>query len=273
LLTLPSRSDEPPKPTQTRSPRGGLPGTLGGMATNVFEGWVAERYDALWPEHHAPDAIDPVVDRLVELAGAGPVLELGIGTGRIGLPLQARGVRVHGVELSPDMVDQLRARPGGTDLPVTIGDFAIVELPERFTLVYLLRNTITNLTSEDAQLACFRSVAAHLAPGGRFLIENYVPTIDRQATAPTRVVFQATEEHLGVDEYDVERRIAVSHHCWLTEDGVRRLSSAHRYVWPDELDAMATAAGLVRVERSAGWHGEPFTDASPDHVSIWQKPA
>jgi SAM-dependent methyltransferase len=243
------------------------------MAIGAFEGWVAERYDALWPEHHSAAAIDPVVDRLVELAGRGPVLELGIGTGRIGLPLQARGVTVHGVELSPDMVRQLRARPGGADLPVTIGDFATVELAERFTLVFLLRNTITNLTSEDAQLACFRNAAALLLPGGRFLIENYVPTIDRDATASSTVVFTATEEHLGVEEYDVERRIAVSHHCWLTSEGVRRLSSAHRYVWPDELDAMATAAGLVRVERAEGWHGEPFSDTSPGHVSVWQKAA
>jgi SAM-dependent methyltransferase len=242
------------------------------MAISVFDGWVAERYDALWPELAAPAAIDPVVDRLVELAGDGPVLELGIGTGRIALPLQARGVVVHGVELSADMVDQLRARPGGAELPVTIGDFASVELRERFSLVYLVRNTITNLTTEEAQRSCFRLAATHLVPGGSFLIENYVPHVDRRATAPTSVVFTSTEDHLGVEEYDVDRRIAVSHHCWLTEEGVRRLSSAHRYVWPDELDAMAAAAGLGRAGRAAGWQGEPFTDTSPEHVSIWQKP-
>jgi hypothetical protein len=240
------------------------------MAMGAFDGWVAERYDALWPEHVAPDAIDPVVDRLVALAGDGPALELAIGNGRIGLPLQARGVTVHGVELSADMVDQLRARPGGAHLPVTIGDLASVELPERFSLVYLLRNTITNPTTEAAQLACFRVAACHLAPGGRFVIENYVPHVDRAAPSATTVVFASTEEHLGVEEYDVDRRLAVSHHCWLTEDGVRRFSSAHRYVWPDELDAMAATAGLVLVERHGGWRGEPFTDGSVEHVSVWQ---
>src|SRR5215471_13794535 len=140
------------------------------MPENHFDEWIAQHYETLWPEIHEPSFVDTSVDVLAELAGAGPALELGIGTGRVGLPLSRRGIRVHGIEISSAMVTRLQEQPGGADIPVTIGDFATTTVDETFTLVFLLRNTITNVTTQDEQVATFRNAAAHLRPGGRFLI-------------------------------------------------------------------------------------------------------
>jgi SAM-dependent methyltransferase len=243
------------------------------MAESRFDEWIAERYPVLWPELFDPAVVDPVVRFLADLAGDGPALELGAGTGRIALPLSRTGVRVHGIELSPAMVAQLRVQPGGPEIGVTVGDFATVTVDGAFRVVYLLRNTITNLTTQDEQVEAFRNAAAHLEPGGCLVVENYVPELQRLPPGETIHVFTATPEHFGYEEYDVAAQIAVSHHYWVIDGSLRTFSSPHRYVWPAELDLMARLAGLSLRERWADWHREPFTSQSRSHVSVWAKPS
>ncbi len=182
---------------------------------------------------------------------AAVALELGIGTGRIALPLAARGVRVHGIDLSPDMVAQLRRKPGGEDIAVAIGDFATATVDARFSLVYLVFNTIMNLISQDAQVACFQNAAAHLEPGGRFVIEVGVPDLQRLPRGEVYRPFAVTPDHLGFDEYDVLNQGLVSHHYAIGGDRVEKISMPFRYVWPAELDLMARLAGM-RLEGALG---------------------
>jgi SAM-dependent methyltransferase len=241
------------------------------MPESQFDEWVAQRYEVLWPELFEPTVLEPAVDFLAGLAGTGSTLELGIGTGRVALPLSRRGVRVHGIELSRAMVERLRAQPGGGDIEVTIGDFATAGAGGPFALAYLVRNTITNLTSQDEQVACFLNVAAHLEPGGLFVIENYVPELRRLPPGQTVHVFTATPGHLGFEEYDVATQTAISHHYWVIDDELVTRSTPHRYVWPSELDLMARLAGLSLRERWSGWHRESFTAESRNHVSVWRK--
>jgi hypothetical protein len=241
------------------------------MAESHFDEWIAEHYATLWPHLFDPSVVDPAVDFLAELAGSGPALEFGIGTGRIALPLSRRGVGVHGIELSPAMAAQLRAQPGGSDIEVAMGDFATSAVEQRFTLVYLLRNTITNLTTQDEQVDCFRNAAAHLVPGGTFVIENYVPEVQRLPPGETTRVFTASPTHIGVDEYDVVTQIDRSHHWWVIDGQLRTFSSPHRYVWPSELDLMARLAGMTLRERWSDWHRGPFTGGSRSHISVWHK--
>jgi SAM-dependent methyltransferase len=243
------------------------------MAETHFDDWVAQRYELLWPELFDPAFLDPSVDVLADLAGPGPALELGIGTGRVALPLSRRGIRVGGIELSRAMVTQLRTQPGGSDIDVTIGDFATAKAAGPYSLVYLLRNTITNLTTLDEQVECFRNAAAHLEPGGHFVIENYVPPLRRLPPGESRHVFTGTPEHIGIGEYDFAAQIEVSRHWWLVEGELRTFSSPHRYVWPAELDLMARLAGLTLRERWSDWHRAPFTGDSDDHISVWEKTA
>jgi len=181
-------------------------------------------------------------------------------------------VRVRGIELSPAMVAQLRAKPGSDDIVVTIGDFATTSVGETFPLAYLVRNTITNLTTQDEQVACFRNVAAHLEPGGVFVIENYVPALRCLPPGETMRVFTRTPTHLGFEEYDVERQVAYSHHYWMLDGRLETFSTPHRYIWPAELDLMAQLGGLILRERWADWDRAPFTSDSPGHVSVWEKP-
>jgi SAM-dependent methyltransferase len=241
------------------------------VTRNVFDRRIASSYEAKWPELFQPSAIDPVVDFLAGLAGAGAALELGIGTGRIALPLARRGVRVHGIDLSPDMVAELRARPGAEAVGVTVGDFATTRVGGSFRLAYLVRNTIMNLTSQDDQVACFQNVAAHLEVGGHFVIEVGVPALRRLPPGETVRAFTVTPAHLGFEEYDVATQIAFSHHWWVTEGEVETLSAPFRYVWPFELDLMARIAGMRLRERWSGWRREPFTSDSGQHVSVWEK--
>jgi SAM-dependent methyltransferase len=241
------------------------------VSRNVFDRRIASSYEAKWPELFEPAAIDPVVDFLAGVAGDGAALELGIGTGRIALPLARRGVRVHGIDLSPDMVAELRARPGAEAVGVTVGDFATTRVGGRFRLAYLVRNTIMNLTSQDEQVACFQNVAAHLEVGGRFVIEVGVPALRRLPPGETVRAFTVTPAHLGFEEYDVATQIAFSHHWWVTEGEVETLSAPFRYVWPSELDLMARIAGMRLRERWSGWRREPFTSDSGQHVSVWEK--
>lgn len=236
-----------------------------------FDEPVAARYDESTAELFAPEAVDPVVDLLAELAGGGRALELGIGTGRIALPLARRGVEVHGIDLSRAMVARLREKPGGEEIPVTIGDFATARAEGGFALAYLVFNTITNLTTQAEQVACFRNVAAQLEPGGRFVIEVMVPDLRRLPPGETMHVFDASEAHWGIDEYEVASQGLVSHHFSLVDGAIERVSMPFRYVWPSELDLMAELAGMTLSERWSGWQREPFTAESRRHVSVWQK--
>jgi hypothetical protein len=241
------------------------------VAESQFDDWVAERYQRLWPELFEPGVLEPAVDFLVDLAGAGPCLEFGIGTGRVALPLSRRGVRVHGIELSRAMVDQLQAQPGADTIGVTLGDLATATVGETFSLVYLLRNTITNLTTQDEQVNCFRNAAAHLVPGGYFVIENYVPQLQRLPPGETVRLFAATPSHVGFEDYDIAAQIAVSHHFWAIDGELKSFSSPHRYLWPSELDLMAQLAGMTLHERREGWRREAFTSQSQSHVSVYVK--
>jgi SAM-dependent methyltransferase len=238
-----------------------------------FDERVAARYDDSSRDMFAPAAVDPVVDVLAELAGNGRALELGIGTGRIALPLAQRGVAVHGIELSNAMAARLRAKPGGEDVGVTIGDFATTTLDGTFSVAYLVFNTIMNLTTQSAQVACFRNVAAHLEPGGCFVIEVGVPELQRLPPGETVRPFHVSETHLGFDEYDVANQGLISHHLEFVDGRAERLSVPFRYVWPAELDLMAELAGMRLRERWTDWRRTPFTSDSRGHVSVWEKPA
>ena len=234
---------------------------------------VAARYDESAAEMFDPAVVDPVIDLLVEIAGSGRALELGIGTGRIALPLAQRGVPVHGIELSKAMVARLRAKPGGEDIGVTIGDFATATVDGPFSAAYLVFNTILNLTTQSAQVACFRNVAAHLEPGGCFAIEVGVPELQRLPPGETLCAFHVSETRWGFDEYDVAVQGLTSHHFEIVDGRVERHSLPFRYAWPSELDLMAQLAGMRLRERWGGWKREPFTSDSRNHVSVWEKPA
>jgi SAM-dependent methyltransferase len=232
---------------------------------------VAATYDETSDEMFAPEVVNPTVDFLAELAGNGRALELGIGTGRIALPLAAHGVPVHGMELSKAMAARLCAKPGGEGIGVTIGDFSTAKVGGTFRLAYLVFNTIMNLTTQAAQVACFRNVAEHLEPGGCFVIEVGVPELRRLPPGERYVIFDFSEAHWGIDEYDVLNQGLISHHFQKVGDKVEKSSGPFRYVWPAELDLMAQLAGLELRERWAGWAREPFTSESTKHVSVWEK--
>jgi SAM-dependent methyltransferase len=240
---------------------------------NHFGEQVAERYDESEAEMFEPGALDPVIDFLADLAGGGAALELGIGTGRVALPLAERGVRVSGIDLSEAMVARLRAKPGGKEIEVTIGDFASARAEGTFSLAYLVFNTIMNLTTQDEQVACFRNVAAHLEAGGCFVIEVLLPDLQRLPPGETIRPFAVSPTRLGFDEYDVVSQGLVSHHYTLADGELEAHSVPFRYVWPAELDLMARLAGLRLRERWSGWNQEPFTAESRQHVSVWQKVA
>jgi SAM-dependent methyltransferase len=241
------------------------------MPTDHFGEEIASRYDDPSDEMFQPTRIDPVVDFLAALAGDRAALELGIGTGRIALPLAQRGVEVHGIDLSSAMVERLRAKPGGDEIPVVIGDFATARAQGAFSLAYLVFNTIGNVTTQDAQVACFANAAAHLDPGGHFVIEVGVPQLQRLPPGETARPFALTPTHLGFDEYDVANQGLISHHYTLVDGAWHANSVPFRYVWPAELDLMARLAGMTLVERWGGWRHEPFTSDSTGHVSVWRR--
>jgi SAM-dependent methyltransferase len=241
-------------------------------ADGYFDERVAARYDDSDAELFEAEVIDPVVEVLAELAGSGRALELGIGTGRIALPLARRGVSVHGIDLSNAMVARLRAKRDREDIGVTIGDFATTTVDGSFSLAYLVFNTIMNLTTQAAQVACFRNAAAHLEPGGCFVIEVTIPNLRRLPPGETFHVFNASENHWGIDEYEVATQGLTSHHFETVDGTVERLSIPCRYAWPSELDLMAQLAGMRLRSRWGGWKREPFTSESTKHVSVWEKP-
>ena len=238
---------------------------------NYFDERIAARYDE--GAMFTPTVVDPAVRFLADLAGDGAALELGIGTGRIALPLSRRGVRVHGIDLSPAMVAKLRTKPGADKIGVTIGDFATTRVGGTFRLAYLVYNTIMNLTTQDEQVECFRNVAAHLDVGGCFVIEVGVPGLQRLAPGVTVRAFTVSPTRLGFDEYDVAAQGLVSHHYRVVDGQLEVFSAPFRYVWPSELDLMARLAGMTLRERWSDWDRAPFTSDSTTHVSVWERQA
>lgn len=219
---------------------------------------------------YQPSVVVPTVDLLARLAGPGPALEFGVGTGRIAIPLARRGVPVDGIDLAPGELDRLRAKPDGDAVRVTVGDYTTTRVPGSFRLVYLVFNTIMNVTTQEGQVEAFRNAAAHLVPGGVFLIECMVPDLRRLPPGQRLVPFRADAKGFGIDEYDVAEQRLVSHHIDVLDGQPRYSSGPFRYVWPAELDLMARLAGLRLRHRWAGWQGEPFTDESTSHVSVWE---
>jgi SAM-dependent methyltransferase len=234
---------------------------------------VAARYDESSSEQFDPAVVDPAVDFLAGLAGEGRALELGIGTGRIALPLAARSVSVHGIDLSAAMAARLRAKPGGESIGVTLGDFATTRVDGTFTVAYLVFNTISNLTTQAQQVECFRNVAGHLEPGGTFVIEVGVPDLQRLPAGETVKPFHVSANRFGFDEYDIANQGLISHHLEIVDGRAIRNSIPFRYAWPAEFDLMAQLAGMSLRERWSGWRREPYTSESRKHVSVWSKDA
>jgi len=235
---------------------------------------AARHYDTPGEGMFAPEVLGPTVDRLAALAGDGAALEFAIGTGRVGIPLRERGVPVTGIELSEAMVAQLRTKADEARLPVLVGDMATTVAPGRYRLVYLVFNTISNLLTQEAQVACFRNAARHLEPGGHFVIENIVPEFELRRLPPGQnaVVWRTEPGYIGLDIYDLEKMQIVSHHFrFREEDGRGRVfRSPHRLVWPAELDLMAQLAGMQLESRHADWVGSPFTAEARSHVSVYR---
>lgn len=241
-------------------------------SSDVWDEATAAGYDRTSAHMFAADVLDPAVDFLAALAGEGAALEFAVGTGRVAIPLTARGVPVTGIELSRPMADELhRKQP---DIPVVVGDMATSTVAGSFSLVYVVWNSIGNLRTQSEQVACFRNAARHLAPGGHVVVELGVPQLRRFPLGQTAVPFHVGARHVGFDTLDPVTQQGTSHHYWREDDGaVRYAASNHRYVWPAELDLMAQLAGLDRVRRVADWHGRPFTGESESAVSVWRKPA
>ena len=240
---------------------------------DVWDEATAVAYDADNVEMTAPEVLGPTLDRLVELAAGGAALELAIGTGRVGVPLAERGVSVSGIELSEPMIAQLRTKVGADRLPVVVGDMAHATVPGEFSLVYLVFNTISNLLEQSEQVACFRNAAAHLGPGGRFVIELGVPDLRRLPPDRDAAIFEAGPDRIGLDTYDVVAQHLVSHHFRFgAGTGAQLFRSRHRYVWPAELDLMGQLAGFTLEHRWADWSGAPFTVTSESHVSVYRLP-
>ena len=240
-------------------------------ADGYFPERVAATYDDSSEGMFDPASIDTVAGVLAGLAGGGPALELGIGTGRIALPLARRGVEVHGIDMSRAMVARLRAKPGGDAIGVTIGDFATTRVDGTFSLAYLVFNTIENLTSQDAQVACFRNAAAHLESGGRFVVEVEVPELRRLPPGQTVLPWRVTPTHWAFDIYDTATQAMSSNYITVTGGRGEYRSIPFRYVWPSELDLMAQIAGMRLRDRWEDWNGRPFTGDSRRHVSVWEK--
>ena len=243
------------------------------MASVIWGSELAEVYDRTYQAKFEPSVLDPMVGLLAELAGVGPALEFAVGTGRVALPLSARGIAVHGLELSPHMAAQLAGKPGADRIPVSIGDMTVARVPGGpFRLVYLIANTIMNVTSQDEQLAVFANAAAHLEPGGCFAVEVIVPQLRRVPPGEVARVFTLEPDHVGIETFDdLLGQIAWSHH-WIETDGqLVRHSAPYRYVWPSELDLMGRITGFRLRDRWAGWDRAPFTAESVSQVAVFER--
>jgi SAM-dependent methyltransferase len=244
---------------------------VGMTSSDLWDAEDAASYDESSSFMFAPEVLNPAVDRLADHAGDGAALEFAIGTGRVAVPLAERGVPVSGIELSQPMVDRLLEKR--TDIPVVVGDMATSTVPGQFSLVYVVWNSIGNLRTQAEQVACFRNAARHLAPGGRFVIELWVPGIRRFPPGQVAVPFHVGKHHVGFDTYDMTTQQGTSHHFHRKPDGTATYGASNfRYIWPAECDLMAQLAGLEFESRSADWHGAPFTSDSESHVSVWRKP-
>ena len=232
---------------------------------------VAASYD-LGHDGSDTEHVQAMVSLLQELASGGKALEFAIGTGRVAVPLQKRGVHVKGIELSRSMVAELKKKSGGSKIDVVIGDMANARIEGEFSLVFLVYNTIDNLTSQEAQISCFENAFSHLTPGGRFVIETLVPPIQKIPFGETTRAFDSSVEHFGIDEFDIVSQQYTSHHLNLTKDGYRRRSVPFRYCWPAELDLMARIAGFILEHRWSDWRRSQFTNISRSHVSVWKRP-
>ena len=241
-------------------------------SSDLWDEESATGYEESSAAMYAPEVLDPTVDFLAGLAGDGPALELAIGTGRVAVPLAARGVPVSGIELSAPMVAQLRRHADEAAIPVAVGDMATTSVPGAFALVYLVFNTIGNLRTQAEQVACFRNAARHLRPGGRFVIELWVPPLRRLPPGQLAAPFDVSDEHLGFDTYDLVTQQGTSHHYRRTPTGTTYGASNFRYVWPAECDLMAQLAGMELEGRYAGWDRSTFTSDSESHVSVWRRP-
>jgi SAM-dependent methyltransferase len=241
---------------------------------DLWDAEVAAGYDTPGSGMFAAEVLGSTVDRLAELAAGGRALELAIGTGRVAVPLRKRGVPVAGIEMSPAMVAELRRKADAAAIPVVLGDMASAVAPGRFALVYLVYNTISNVLTQAGQVACFRNAARHLGPGGRFVVELWVPELRKLPPGQQAVVWRAEPGYVGLDTYDVLNQQVVSHHVRFGEGREARLfRSPHRYVWPAELDLMGELAGFELESRHADWIGSTFTAESPSHVSVYRLPA
>jgi SAM-dependent methyltransferase len=239
----------------------------------IWDAEAAQSYDTPGTGMFAPEVLGPTVDRLAELADGGRALELAIGTGRVAVPLAERGVPVTGIELSRPMVDRLRTKVDEDTIPVVVGDMASERAPGEYTLVYLVFNTISNLLSQAEQVACFRNAARHLADGGRFVVELWVPELRKLPPGQEATVWRAEPGYIGLDTYDVLRQRVVSHHVHFGDDSTAQVfRSPHRYIWPAELDLMAQLAGFELESRHADWAGTEFTAESRSHVSVYRLP-
>jgi SAM-dependent methyltransferase len=242
-------------------------------SSDLWDEATAARYDTGAAEKFAPAVLDPTVDFLARLAGSGAALEFAVGTGRVAIPLAARGVPVTGVELSEPMVSQLRRKIDASALPVVVGDMATTRVPGEFSLVYLVWNSVANLRTQEEQVECFRNAARHLQRGGRFVIELWVPPLRRFPPGQVAVPFEVSEGHLGFDTYDLATQQGTSHHYSPTGNATARYGASNfRYIWPAECDLMARLAGMELEARVADWDGTAFTSDSESHVSVWRKP-
>ncbi|NES26475.1 methyltransferase domain-containing protein [Micromonospora terminaliae] len=239
----------------------------------IWDAETAQRYDTPGTGMFAPEVLGPTVDRLAALAGGGRALEFAVGTGRVAVPLAERGVPVTGIELSAPMVAKLRTKADEATIPVVVGDMATATAPGDYTLVYLVYNTISNLLDQAEQVACFRNAARHLRPGGRFVIELWVPELRKLPPGQQAMVWCAEPGYIGLDTYDVLHQQVVSHHFHFGESREARLGrSPHRYIWPAELDLMGQLAGFELESRHADWSGAEFTAESRSHVSVYRLP-
>jgi SAM-dependent methyltransferase len=241
-------------------------------SSDIWDDETAAVYDEEESAKFAPDIVEPAVDFLARLAGTGPALEFAIGTGRIGVPLMRRGVAVSGIELSVSMVQRLREKVSEADLPVVIGDMATATVPGDFSLVFVVWNSISNLRTQSEQVQCFANAARHLVPGGRFVIELFVPPLRSFPPGQVAVPFDVSAAHSGFDTFDLVTQACDSHHYTRQQDGAIRYSIGHfRYIWPAECDLMAQLAGMELESRVEDWSDTPFTSESGSHVSVWRK--
>jgi len=228
---------------------------------------IAAIYDELYTSY------DPAaIHFLAQLAKTGPALELGIGTGRFALPLQAMGVEVIGIDASPAMVERLHGKPGGERIPVTLGDFTMVELPGKFPLIYLVFNTIFGLLTQEAQIRCFENVARHLEPEGVFVVEAFVPDLKRYVDGQSLRVTSMDNDILRLDAatVDIPNQLITAQHMHVSIRGVQLFPVRLRYIWPAEMDLMARMAGMQLRQRWSSWDQAAYTSTSMRHISLYE---